>query len=213
MTAPPLPEGVTMRLVLLRHGEPHEAARGVCYGRLDVGLSSIGRLQMRRASHQFRRCALTAVYSSPRRRARESAEFIATGCGARIVRIEERLAEIDFGDLEGLPYDEIERRAPQLYLEWMSRPTYVQFPGGECFRDMRARVSAALADVRRAHKGGIVAIVSHGGVNRVAIAEALGLDPARMFRIDQGHGCTNVIDYFGDEPVVRLINGNRALPC
>ncbi len=50
------------------------------------------------------------------------------------------LKEIDFGDFEGLTYDEIAGRYPDLYRQWMESPTEVQFPNGECFDDMRIRV-------------------------------------------------------------------------
>ena len=56
------------------------------------------------------------------------------------------LREIDFEDFEGLPYDEIATRYPDLYRQWMETPTEVRFPNGESFREMRIRV---LRSVRR----------------------------------------------------------------
>ena len=49
--------------------------------------------------------------------------------------------------------------------------------------------------------------MAHAGVNRVILSEALGLPPDYLFRLDQNYGCLNVIDYFPDMAVVRLING------
>jgi alpha-ribazole phosphatase/probable phosphoglycerate mutase len=72
---------------------------------------------------------------------------------------------------------------------------------------MAARVRDTFEDLRRTHTGQVVAIVSHGGVNRIALATALGLDLARIFRLDQAYACVNVVDYFAHEPVVRLVNG------
>ncbi|PIU52615.1 MAG: phosphoglycerate mutase, partial [Deltaproteobacteria bacterium CG07_land_8_20_14_0_80_60_11] len=45
------------------------------------------------------------------------------------------------------------------------------------------------------------------GVNRVILSEALGLPLDHLFRLDQNYGCLNIIDYFPDMAVVRLING------
>jgi alpha-ribazole phosphatase/probable phosphoglycerate mutase len=192
------------RLVLVRHGEPDASVRGRCYGRLDPALSPRGHEQMRTVKRLLRGLPLSKVYSSPRRRALESARHLAPARSNTIV--DDRLREIDFGELEGLTYDEIAAGFPETYDTWMRHPTDVVFPGGESFRAMTGRVREALDELRRAHGGRPVVVVSHGGVNRIAIGHALGLEPARIFRLDQGHGCVNVIDFFGDEPLVRVIN-------
>jgi alpha-ribazole phosphatase len=198
-----LARGAT-RLVLVRHAEPDERVRGRCYGRLDVGLSRTGYEQVRRVGQVLRDAPISAIYSSPRRRATESARVL--GAGRAVVAVDDRLREIDFGDFEGLTYDDIARRFPEKYEEWMKNPTEVDFPGGETFHAMMARVHDVLNDVRHAQAGNTAVVVSHGGVNRIALASALDLPPCRLFRLDQAYACLNVIDYFGDEAVVRLMN-------
>jgi alpha-ribazole phosphatase/probable phosphoglycerate mutase len=49
--------------------------------------------------------------------------------------------------------------------------------------------------------------VAHAGVNRVILCDALSLPLQHLFRLDQNYGCLNIIDYFPDFTVVRLING------
>jgi alpha-ribazole phosphatase len=198
------PSHGTTRLVLVRHGEPDESVRGRCYGRLDVGLSTHGYEQVRRMRQALRDEPISAIYSSPLRRALESARVL--GAGRSIVAVDERLREIDFGDFEGLTYDEVAERFPEKYEEWMKHPTDVAFPGGETFAAMMARVHDVLEEVRHTHAGHTAVVVSHGGVNRIALASALALQPCRLFRLDQGYACVNVIDYFGDEALVRLMN-------
>jgi len=83
----------------------------------------------------------------------------------------------------------------------------VAFPGGETFAVMAARVRDAVDELLRTHVKQVVVVVSHGGVNRVALAAALGMDAARIFRLGQAYACVNVVDYFAHEPVVRLVNG------
>ena len=204
MTRLALPHVEATRIVLVRHGEPEESIRGRCYGRLDVGLSARGREQVRLTQHLLADVPFMTVYSSPRRRAIESAGLLAADRAG--VTVDERLREIDFGIFEGLTYDEIARRFPEKYEEWMKRPTDVAFPGGETFAAMAARVRHAFDDLRRTHMGQVIVVVSHGGVNRVALASALGLDLGRIFRLDQAYACVNVVDYFPDESVVRLVN-------
>lgn len=207
----PSPAADATRLILVRHGEPDDTVRGRCYGRLDPGLSPVGREQMGRTWQLLRDQRTAAIYSSRSRRAVESASLRAAATPA--VNVDERLCEIDFGEFEGLTYAEISARFPKQYDEWMMRPTDVVFPGGEGFGHFAARVREALDHIQRMHRGETVVAVSHGGVNRVALAAALDLDPRRIFRLDQAYGSVNVIDYLGNEPFVRVINATAARPC
>ena len=206
---PPAVAEVT-RLILVRHGEPDERVRGRCYGQLDPGLSSRGREQMRGTWPLLDNQPVAAIYSSPSRRAVESTNLRAADTPG--VAIDDRLREIDFGEFEGLTFGEISSRYPTMYQEWMTRPASVAFPGGESFAAMSARVRSAFEHIRVLHSGTTVAIVSHGGVNRVALAAALDLDARHIFRLDQAYACVNVIDYFGDEPLVRVMNASVG-PC
>ncbi|AKJ07633.1 alpha-ribazole phosphatase/probable phosphoglycerate mutase [Archangium gephyra] len=199
-----LPKGVT-RMVLVRHGQPVEEMRGRCYGRLDVGLSSAGRLQAERAARFLSEAPLLRIYTSPRQRARESAAPLAELKGMS-VDTEAAFREIDFGLFEGLSYEEAEQRYPQVYAEWMAHPTRVRFPEGESYPEMRERVLAAGRELRTRHAGETFVLVSHGGVNRTLLSEALGMPDANLFRMEQGYASVNIIDFYGDEPIVKLMN-------
>ena len=199
-----LPKGVT-RMVLVRHGQPVEEMRGRCYGRLDVGLSSAGRLQAERAARFLSEAPLLRIYTSPRQRAMESAAPLAELKGMA-VDTEAAFREIDFGLFEGLSYEEAEQRYPEVYAEWMAHPTRVRFPEGESYPEMRERVLSAGRVLRTRHAGETFVLVSHGGVNRTLLAEALGLPDANLFRMEQGYASVNIIDFYGDEPIVKLMN-------
>jgi alpha-ribazole phosphatase len=198
------PDGVGLRLILIRHGEPVASAKGRCYGKLDVGLSERGRAQMRRVKDALATVTVDAVYSSPRRRARESAEVLS---GEIIV--DRRLSEIDFGELEGLTYDEAAEQFPHLYQRWMQTPTEVKFPGGESFAEMKVRVLEAFSVIRDVHVEQTIAVVSHGGVNRIVLAHALGVDARSVFHMDQSHAGVSIVDDYEDYSVVRFMN----VPC
>jgi alpha-ribazole phosphatase len=195
-----------LRLVLMRHGKPAEETRERCYGRLDVSLSSEGQKQVRNKAdliHDLKPCAL---YTSPRKRAIESAEAICMALNLQARHCAE-LCEINFGDFEGITYQEIERRYPGEYQQWMKEPTTVKFPGGESFEEMKVRVLGFLAFLLQAHAGQTVLALSHGGVNRILLADALRLPSENLFRIDQEYAAVNVIDYRADFALVRLMNG------
>ena len=64
-----------------------------------------------------------------------------------------------------------------------------------------------MGDLIAQHHEEAFLVVAHAGVNRVILSEALGLSLDYLFRLDQNYGCLNVIDYFPDMAVVRLVNG------
>ena len=193
------------RLLLIRHAEPDEDARGRCYGRLDVGLSPTGLARAERLAENLRAVELEAVYVSPRLRAVQTAAALGV-----LPTVDDRLRELDFGELEGRTYDEIEREQPELFRRWMDTPTLVRFPGGESYAELRERVSAAVDDIVAANADRTVALVSHGGVIRAALAATLGLPDERAFSLDVGYARISVVDWFDGTPVVRLVNGVSA---
>jgi alpha-ribazole phosphatase len=204
-----VPRGVTLRLILVRHGESHESASGRCCGTLDPPLSDCGRQQMQWARGFLRKMPVVAIYSSPKQRALESARALEHGLP---IAIDNRLSEIDFGALEGLPYDEIAQRHPDVWRCWMERPTEVVFPSGERFTVFCARVEEAIADIRKRHRNQAIVVVAHGGVNRVILAHALALDIRHMFRLQQTCGGVSILDVYEEGAVVQLMNATSNGP-
>ena len=194
-----------MRLALVRHAETAEDTRGHCYGRLDVGLSVAGREQCARLADVFRSESLRSVWASPAIRARETAAAIAAPHRLD-VGILEPLRELDFGELEGRAYDEIAVSDPELYEQWMTAPTAVRFPGGESYADLQARVDAGVAALLARHDGGLVAVVTHGGVVRAVLRSVLGFPAERIFRIAVEPASVTTLDWMDGEPIVRTVN-------
>jgi alpha-ribazole phosphatase len=190
------------RLILVRHCEPQEDAGGLCYGRLDIGLSAAGRKHAKQLAAALARHEWDAVHSSPRLRAHETAAAVA---GTSDVIVDDGLREIDFGELEGRTYDEIAATDPELYRAWMERPTSVQFPGGESFADLKVRAVESLERIRAAHEAAVV--VAHGGVLRAGLAAWLGMPDEAIFRLDQRYGGVTIVEWLDGVPLVRLMNG------
>jgi broad specificity phosphatase PhoE len=191
--------------VLVRHLDPDESVRGRAYGALDAPLAPAARRRAELLARQLEVLPLAAVYSSPLRRARDTAAPIAARHGLVPVT-HDGLREIEFGELEGRLYEEIEVGWPELFRSWMEEPTRTRFPGGESFADLRARVLAASDEIRGRHTGATIAVVAHGGVTRTVLAAALTMPDEALFRLDQCYGGVSVVDWFGDVPLVRLVN-------
>jgi alpha-ribazole phosphatase len=193
------------RIWLIRHGEPADDVRRRCYGSLDVGLSQKGQEQMEHVAEYLKSEPITSIYTSPRSRAREGASILAATV-SRPFEVIEDLREIDFGDFEGLTYDEIAVRYPDVYRDWMEKPTEVLFPNGESFPAMRTRVVRAFNAIQRKHDGQTIAVVSHGGVNRILLAGALEVPDKCIFRLAQDYAAINLLAFMHGLPVVQLLN-------
>lgn len=141
-----------VRLALVRH--PAVAvAPGVCYGRLDVPLSAEGLAAIPGMVAALAGFAGAPVWSSPARRCRAVAE--ALGCD---IRCDARLLELDFGDWEGMRWDEVPRDALD---RWASAPEAFVPPGGESVAALVARVRGFCGVLAQ---GGDAVVVTHGGV-------------------------------------------------
>jgi alpha-ribazole phosphatase/probable phosphoglycerate mutase len=190
---------------LIRHAEPDAAIHGRCYGSLDASLSQAGREQAARVAERLASEPFAVIYSSPRRRAIETGEAIATNHRLDVITVHD-FRELDFGDFEGRTYDDIAATHPELYRQWMETPTEVRFPNGESFAQMRVRVLRAYGGLLARHEHQTIGIVAHGGVIRIILADALGVPDANIFRIAQRYGALNLIRYFDSYPFVELMN-------
>jgi len=198
---------VRTRIYLLRHGqvEGHECKR--YNGQADVVLTDLGLEQSRTYAERLRDIDLTAAYSSDLARSVYGANLIAAEHGLRPVK-DVRLRELHIGAWEGLTWVEIQRRWP---VEWQARLddlVNVAPSGGESLQQMADRVRPVIAGLVEKHRGEEIAIVAHGGVNRVILLDAIGAPLERMFHIEQSYGCLNIIDYWADGyATVQLLNG------
>jgi broad specificity phosphatase PhoE len=117
------------------------------------------------------------------------------------------LKEISFGDWDGMPLEEIERAYPgELDKRYADIAGY-RPPNGENMTDVSKRVISCLPEILREEAGKNILIVAHGGVNRLIICDALGLPVKSLFNIQQDYGCLNIIDYYPENRLVRLVNG------
>jgi alpha-ribazole phosphatase len=155
-------------ILFIRHAETDMA--GVFCGRTDPELNTRGKVQLDELVQRLRMEKVAAVYASDLRRAhatgRAVAEAFAVDCYVRSA-----LREIDFGQWEGLSWEEIERRDEAYACRWIAEYPYLPAPDGENFRDFGRRV---LDEVKFLSKEAEVeersiAVVTHAGVLRVVL--------------------------------------------
>jgi broad specificity phosphatase PhoE len=150
---------------------------------------------------------IAAVYSSDLIRSAKGAEIISRSLNLTYTPLRD-LRERSVGKWEGLTAEEIKERFPGEYTAWRADLLNYRPPDGECLLDVRERILPVHKKLVSSHPGQEIAMLLHGGVNRVIIADALGLDLMNLFRIDQSFGALNIIDYYDDGmAVIKLLNG------
>jgi probable phosphoglycerate mutase len=164
-----------MRLLFVRHGQSEGNAAGLIQGRLDYGLTELGVAQAQATAAALRLLGVERLVSSPLKRARTTAEFIAAACALEL-ETDERLAEYDVGDVSGLTGAEIRERFPEVVAQYR-QGLHPRFPGEEGREHFHARVAEALARLWDGARP--AAVVTHGGVVSAICYQVLGLDPAR----------------------------------
>ncbi len=152
---------------------------------------------------------LNAVYCSDLSRAVKSAEIIAGPYGLVPVKIP-ALRERSFGVWEGMTFTEIKERFPAEFEAWADNPVSHSPVGGESTREVKDRVVTALEEILNRNVGDNIAVIAHGGVNRILLCHLLGIPLENIFRIEQDYGAVNVIEFWDKYPVVKLLNGRHS---
>ena len=184
-------DGLT-RIVLVRHGQTSLNRGDRIRGRLDPPLDEEGLRQARlTAGYVASRWPVAAVYTSPLRRAAQTAEAIAQ---AQLLEAETfgGLLDLDFGTWHGLSFDEAHERYPSLHQAWREAPHTVVFPEGESLADVHTRALLGIHEIASTHRGHTVAMVGHAVVNRVILCTVLGISNALLWRFGQDTCAVNV---------------------
>jgi alpha-ribazole phosphatase/probable phosphoglycerate mutase len=195
------------RVYLIRHGQVVGYEKFPVYGHTDVDLTETGMLQMQQMAERMRLVGIDAIYSSDLKRSVLSARHIARYHDARHYPLPE-LREMYFGDWEGMHMQEIRKEFSEELKKRQEDLVNFKGPGeGESVLQLSKRISNCFERILSEQQGKDIVIVAHGAVNRIILCSALGLDLARMFNIQQDYGCLNIIDFFPDSTLVRLVNG------
>ncbi|MBI5017873.1 MAG: histidine phosphatase family protein [Deltaproteobacteria bacterium] len=193
------------RIVLVRHGQTEWNRVERFRGLFDVPLNEAGVAQAeatgRRVASEFKPAA---VYSSVLARAARTAEAVAGHFGLP-VDFHRGLADIDYGQWQGLAPEEARERWPVEAEAWYGAPHEAVIPGGETLAEVRARALAAVAEVVARHPGETLVLVSHTVVNRLILLGILGLGNERFWRLRQDTCAIKVFEALdGDFTLVSL---------
>ncbi|HVM52735.1 MAG TPA: histidine phosphatase family protein [Acidimicrobiales bacterium] len=164
-----------MELLIIRHGLPVRIDDAG--GPADPELSDEGHAQARRLADWLRHDRIDAVFTSPMRRARQTAAPLAEVLGVEPI-VDDELAEFDRGQHFYVPLEELKAARDPRY-EQLMRGEQMDEVDPYTFREV---VTVAVERVIEAHAGGTVAIVCHGGVINAYASHVLGLDFPLFFQ-------------------------------
>lgn len=174
----------------------------------DVHINEEGRGQAQAVADRLRDLPISAIYSSPLDRTRETAEPLALALGLE-VQIREEIGEVQYGDWTGKSLEELSKldvwKVVQLY------PSGMRFPGGETIREMQARIVNQLESIAADHPRDIVAVFSHADVIKAALAHYLGVHLDLFQRIVVNPTSVSVLRLTPYGPQVLRINDDGPL--
>ncbi len=182
------------QLLLIRHGQTQWSAEKRFQGRRDTELTARGREEMRRLALRLGGMPVDAFYTSSLKRARESAAILCRGRNVK-TRVDSRLNELWFGKWEGQSAEELRRQSDPFFKKWCAGKV-LSPPGGESLAALRRRVTDFLREIRKRHAGGKIAVVSHGGIIRMILLEALGLRKCSFWSLRIDAASLSVVCYY-----------------
>ena len=189
-----------IKFLLIRHGETFSNAEKRYAGHHDVGLTEKGIWQAEQLAERLAEFPIKAIYSSDLERAVHTATIVNKKHQLNL-RIDPLLREINFGEWEGLCFEEIIHNHEN-HSYWMCEP-HLPLPGGESMSDFKKRVLSGLEKIIAEHVHGeeceTVAIVCHGGVTRIIIGNALNIPLDKLWFIKQDSTTLNIINYYKED--------------
>ena len=195
------------RFILIRHGQTIWHSDGVerAEGRAEVDLDEVGVRQARATAARLNPWEISAIYSSPLKRALGTASILAARRGLA-AQSEPGLIDIDYGKWQGMTHPEARADDPKLYDLWLKRPQLLTFPVGEGLADVRKRAVGAVQALAPKHDGQTIVLVSHKVVIKVLLCHFLGLGDTHFWRFQQGFCAINIVEVDGGSTTVHLVN-------
>ena len=166
-----------MKIYLIRHGETDQNKCKCLQGRSDIELNEYGRELARKTAEGLKDIPFDIIFTSPLKRARETAEIIRGKREIPIV-LEERIQEISFGEYEGLCYGKENYSIPDKdFMNFFNKPQdYKTPPGGESLEEVITRTGEFLQEIlqKEAYKDKNILLSTHGCALKACLANING---------------------------------------
>ncbi|BAT71089.1 probable phosphoglycerate mutase [Thermosulfidibacter takaii ABI70S6] len=191
---------------LIRHGESEFNKKGIIQGHTNSPLSPLGRVQAELTGMWLKEQSnIQKIYTSPLRRALETAQIINKHLQVPLIEIEE-FKEIKLGIWEGKSIEEVKQKDPTNLNLWFTEPAKARIEGAERLDAFQKRVTDAFYKIVEEEREGEIAIVAHGGTISAIIASVLNLDMNHIWRMRFNNTSISEIVFGYQVPKVTLLN-------
>lgn len=198
------------RVIFIRHGEAAGNIERRFHGFTNSALTENGFRQAALAAKRLENEHIDAAYSSDLTRAYETACTAVRSHGLT-VEISEDFREINGGEWEDLPWDELPIRFPRDYDYWLRDPALLQMPGGESMKAFLERVAKAVQRVVDSHPDQTVLIATHGTVIKVLLAYYRGLTLSDLpYQPWHDNASISIVDFDADGSAYVVSEGENS---
>ena len=198
------------RLLLVRHGATEFNSSLRFAGHSQIGLSGPGGRQAAKLARRLAGENIDVACTSDLRRALETTEAACRDREVEVVTCPE-LREVDYGDCEGLTFEEIAARFPEVVEPWLSYSLDLTFPGGESLAGFIERVGGFLVRLESNPQWRTVLVVSHGGVIQVLLCRLLGLSSDHWWQFRVDNASISIVETNNRRAILDLANDTSHL--
>ncbi len=199
-------EAILGSVIFLRHGQAKNNTERLLAGRTPgVPMTETGIEQVQGASKLLEKMKISAIYSSPIERAKDSAEIVAKNNSLEY-KADDRLIELDMGKFTGMKYDDIFASHGNVFLKFYSGEIEIAHNGVETFTQVKKRVLGIVDHVIQEHPGENVLLVTHMDPIKAMISTVMELKPQSLFELIIANGSLTVFKEFEGKFSLKAIN-------
>lgn len=199
-----------MRFIFIRHGLTLDNESMKLSGFIDSELSETGKKQAKQTSIRLKDEKIDLIYSSPLKRAMNTAKEIAQVNNIH-VDIFDEFKEMNFGDFEGLTFNEIELNYKEEYERLKNESFEYNFPNGENMIGFHGRISNKIEDIIKKQDGKTVLIVSHAGVIRACLSHLITNDHTYHWNFKIDNCSISIVEVVDNFSVIHSLNNTEHL--
>ncbi len=199
------PEEAITSLLLIRHGHTEATEAGLLYTDPEARLTEKGVDQAQAISKWIPKHNPQVLIANTAQRVQATADIISEATGM-VPIICQGFDEWRVGEWEGRTYLDIKKNDPDIYADWSKDPITNRPPGGESIEDLCERIRDNLLALVKTHEGKTVAFVTHAGIIRAILVNALGMSVHNFWRLSVPTGSVSRVDFSANFATVHFVS-------
>ena len=193
-------------VIFLRHGQALNNTERILAGRTPgIPLTDKGLDQAQKAAKFLEDMNISAIYSSPIERAKNTAQIVGNHNSVD-VKIDDRLIELDMGKFTGMPYEEIFSSHGNVFMKFYKGELEIAHNGVETFADVKKRVLSIVDHVLENHPNENVVLVTHMDPIKAMLSTVMSLSPENLYELIIANASLNIFREYNRKFSISGIN-------